>query len=149
MTTSSTSSASIPSNASPAAMNSSAGAVGFHLGCQPYRGVMAGIVQAARAGCKRRATKAESLRNPARKPGLQFRDRDHRSRKTTAATRLGAALALGCLLAALLAATRPGSADSAPVRVVVLGQTATTPPPACPGKIVNGVPGSPAGSRAT
>ena len=39
----------------------------------------------------------------------------------------------------LFAATRPGSADSAPVRVVVLGQTATTPPPSCPGKIVNGV----------
>jgi hypothetical protein len=55
-------------------------------------------------------------------------------------TRLGAALGLGCLLAALLAATWPGAADSAPVRVVVLGQTATTPQPSCPGKILNGVP---------
>jgi len=54
--------------------------------------------------------------------------------------RVAAALGLGCLLAALLAATLPGNADSAPVRVVVLGQTATTPPPSCPGKIVNGVP---------
>jgi hypothetical protein len=55
------------------------------------------------------------------------------------ASRLTAAAALACLLAVACATAWPGSADSAPVRVVVLGQTATTPPPSCPGKIVNGV----------
>jgi hypothetical protein len=53
--------------------------------------------------------------------------------------RLAIAAALACLLAGLVAAVWPGSADSAPTRVVVLGQTAETPPPSCPGKIVNGV----------
>ena len=49
------------------------------------------------------------------------------------------AVALACLLVALVAATWPGAAGSAPARVVVLGQTASTPPPSCPGKIVNNV----------
>jgi hypothetical protein len=49
-----------------------------------------------------------------------------------------AALA-ACLLAALLAAAWPGAADSAPLRVVVLGQTPETPSPSCPGKTVKGV----------
>jgi hypothetical protein len=44
-----------------------------------------------------------------------------------------------CLLAALALVAWPGDADSAPARVLVLGQTAETPPPTCPGKIVNGV----------
>jgi hypothetical protein len=45
-----------------------------------------------------------------------------------------------CLLAALVAvALAPGAADSAPLRVVVLGQTAETPPASCPGKVVNNV----------
>jgi hypothetical protein len=44
-----------------------------------------------------------------------------------------------CLLAGLVAALAPGSADSAPLRVVVLGQTSETPPASCPGKIVNNV----------
>lgn len=49
-------------------------------------------------------------------------------------------LALGvCLLAALVYVAAPGTADSAPLRVVTLGQTAETPPPSCPGKIVNNV----------
>lgn len=47
--------------------------------------------------------------------------------------------ATACLLLALIAALGPGSADSAPLRVVVLGQTAETPPASCPGKIVNNV----------
>lgn len=46
---------------------------------------------------------------------------------------------MGCLLLALALVAWPGSAGSAPARVIVLGQTATTPPPTCPGKIVNGV----------
>src|SRR3982750_4352589 len=50
-----------------------------------------------------------------------------------------ALVAAACLLAALVAAVAPGSADPAPLRVVVLGQTAETPPASCPGKIVNNV----------
>jgi hypothetical protein len=45
-------------------------------------------------------------------------------------------LAAACLLAALVAIVAPGAADSAPLRVVVLGQTAETPPASCPGKLV-------------
>ena len=48
-------------------------------------------------------------------------------------------LAFACLLAALVATAWPGAAESAPPRVLVLGQTATTPSPSCPGKIVNSV----------
>ena len=54
-------------------------------------------------------------------------------------SRLLAAGLLACLLAASIAAAWPGDAGSAPARVVVLGRTATTPPPSCPGKIVNNV----------
>ncbi len=49
------------------------------------------------------------------------------------------ALALACALIALVVVAWPGAADSAPLRVVTLGQTASTPPPSCPGKIVNNV----------
>lgn len=49
------------------------------------------------------------------------------------------AVGLACALLALVAAAWPGAADSAPARVVVLGQTDTSPPPSCPGKIVNSV----------
>jgi hypothetical protein len=51
------------------------------------------------------------------------------------------ALILGaaCLLATLVAVASPGEADSAPLSVLVLGQTAETPPASCPGKIVNNV----------
>lgn len=44
-----------------------------------------------------------------------------------------------CAFAALVAVAAPRDADSAPLRVVVLGQTAETPPASCPGKIVNNV----------
>jgi hypothetical protein len=49
------------------------------------------------------------------------------------------ALAFACVLALLVAAAWPGAADSAPARVVVLGKTDSTPPPSCPGRIVNNV----------
>jgi hypothetical protein len=49
------------------------------------------------------------------------------------------ASALACVFAALIAVAWPGSADSAPARVVVLGQTTEIPPPSCPGKVVNNV----------
>jgi hypothetical protein len=48
-------------------------------------------------------------------------------------------LAAACLLAGLVAVAMPGAADSAPLRVIVLGQTSETPPASCPGKIVNNV----------
>jgi hypothetical protein len=54
-------------------------------------------------------------------------------------SRAAVALGLACLLAALVVAAWPGAADSAPLQVVVLGKTASTPPPSCPGKIVNNV----------
>ncbi len=50
-----------------------------------------------------------------------------------------ALIGAACLLAGLVAAAAPGAADSAPLRVVVLGQTPETPAPSCPGKIVNNV----------
>jgi hypothetical protein len=48
-----------------------------------------------------------------------------------------ALLAAACL-AALVAAFGPGEANSAPLTVTVLGQTAETPAASCPGKVVNG-----------
>jgi hypothetical protein len=47
--------------------------------------------------------------------------------------------AAACLFALLVAIAAPGNADSAPLRVLVLGQTPETPPASCPGKIVNNV----------
>ena len=46
--------------------------------------------------------------------------------------------AAACAFAALVAIATP-PADSAPLRTLVLGQTAETPPASCPGKIVNNV----------
>ena len=54
-------------------------------------------------------------------------------------SRTAVALAFACALAALVVAAWPGAAESAPLRVVVLGKTASAPPPSCPGKIVNNV----------
>ena len=59
--------------------------------------------------------------------------------RTGGARALATAALAACLLAALVGATWPGAADSAPLRVVVLGQTPSTPAPSCPGKIVKGV----------
>jgi hypothetical protein len=52
-------------------------------------------------------------------------------------SRAAAALCLACALVALVAFARPEAADSAPARVIVLGQTDVSPKPSCPGKIVN------------
>jgi hypothetical protein len=54
--------------------------------------------------------------------------------------RIWALVAGVCLLAALIAIAIPRQADSAPLRVVILGQTSETPPASCPGKTVNNVP---------
>jgi hypothetical protein len=59
--------------------------------------------------------------------------------RRTHGSRAAVALGFACTLVALVAATWPGAADSAPARVIVLGQTDSTPPPSCPGKIVNNV----------
>ena len=59
--------------------------------------------------------------------------------KTTPRRAWALLAAAGCLFAALVAIAAPREADSAPLRVVVLGQTAETPPASCPGKIVNNV----------
>lgn len=53
--------------------------------------------------------------------------------------RAWALIAAAGLLAALVVVASPSAADSAPLRVVVLGQTPETPPASCPGKIVNNV----------
>jgi hypothetical protein len=53
--------------------------------------------------------------------------------------RAAIAFAVAACLAVLVATFAPGSADSAPLTVTVLGQTAETPPASCPGKIVNNV----------
>ncbi len=55
------------------------------------------------------------------------------------ARRAPIALGFACALALLVVAAWPGAAESAPARVVVLGQTDSTPRPSCPGKIVNNV----------
>lgn len=57
----------------------------------------------------------------------------------TRSTRAWALVAAACALAVLVFAAAPRGATSAPLRVVVLGQTAETPPASCPGKIVNEV----------
>jgi hypothetical protein len=65
---------------------------------------------------------------------MPFAERDSRAGRAWALI-TGAA----CLLAALIAIAAPGEADSAPLQVVTLGQTAETPPASCPGKVVNNV----------
>jgi len=59
--------------------------------------------------------------------------------KKTRSGRAWTLLAAACALAALVATVAVGTADSAPLRMLVLGQTAETPPASCPGKIVNNV----------
>jgi hypothetical protein len=54
-------------------------------------------------------------------------------------SRAALAAVFACALVALIVAAWPGAADSAPLGVVVLGKTTTTPPASCPGKIVNNV----------
>jgi hypothetical protein len=60
-----------------------------------------------------------------------------KNRRGVPRPRLAAAFAAALLT--LVVVAWPGAADSAPLRVVVLGKTASTPPPSCPGKIVNNV----------
>jgi hypothetical protein len=59
--------------------------------------------------------------------------------KTTPRRAWALLAAAACLFASVVAVAAPREADSAPLRVVVLGQTSETPPASCPGKIVNNV----------
>ncbi|MBK5219767.1 MAG: hypothetical protein JJE35_08275 [Thermoleophilia bacterium] len=64
---------------------------------------------------------------------MPFAENKSRSRRAWALLVVAA-----CTFAVLVAIAAPG-ADSAPLRVIVLGQTAEMPPASCPGKIVNNV----------
>jgi hypothetical protein len=96
-------------------------------------------VQSRRRTAPRGGERQNPIRNPDRDRGLSLeifvRAAENRTRRNGALV----AAAFACALAALVAAAWPGVADSAPARVVVLGKTDTTPPPSCPGKIVNNV----------
>jgi hypothetical protein len=59
------------------------------------------------------------------------------SQRNIRSGRACALVAVACLFATLVAILAPGSANSAPLRVLVLGQTPETPKPSCPGKYVN------------
>jgi hypothetical protein len=61
----------------------------------------------------------------------------------TGSRRAWALILLACLFATLVAILAPGAANSAPLRVLVLGETPETPKPSCPGKYVNGKPVAP------
>jgi hypothetical protein len=73
-------------------------------------------------------------------PGCRIRILHAKAESRFDRRRLAAALGLACALAAIVFAAMPGDAGSAPPRVIVLGQTSSTPDPTCPGKTVNGVP---------
>ncbi len=79
------------------------------------------------------------LRNPGRKTGLTLENFVIAAEKSIRHSRALVALGFACALALLVAVAWPGAADSAPAPVVVLGKTDSTPPPSCPGKIVNNV----------
>ena len=111
---------------------------GLHSGWQPYRAGLAGIVQRSGRRRIRPPLTAESGPQPGNHPVLPG-DMLAARRTRQGRTRAPAAAVAACLLAALVAAAWPGAADSAPPRVVVLGQTSTTPRASCPGKIVNNV----------
>lgn len=94
------------------------------------------------AGQQRAAPRRTAESMPATLPegrGLQLEIVSRAAKIQPSRLRALAAAVLGCLLAALVAAAWPGAADSAPARVVVLGHTDSTPPPSCPGRIVNNV----------
>jgi hypothetical protein len=62
------------------------------------------------------------------------------SRRNPRSGRAWALAVVACLFATLVAILAPNSADSAPLRVLVLGQTPETPKPSCPGKYINEEP---------
>jgi hypothetical protein len=70
---------------------------------------------------------------------LQLEILPNAAENRTRRNRALAAVGFACALGLLVAAAWPGAANSAPSRVVVLGQTDEAPSPSCPGKIVNNV----------
>jgi hypothetical protein len=72
-------------------------------------------------------------------PGLQLEIVLGAAENRIGRSRAPVALALAGALIALIVVVWPGTAGSAPLGVVVLGKTPTTPPASCPGKIVNNV----------
>jgi len=72
-------------------------------------------------------------------PGLQLEIVLGAAENRIGRSRAPVALALAGALLALIVVAWPGTAGSAPLGVVVLGKTPTTPPASCPGKIVNNV----------
>src|SRR5262249_51647197 len=77
--------------------------------------------------------------NPCQRLGLSLETLVRAAENRTHRSRALVALSFACALALLIVAVWPGAANSAPARVVVLGKTDSTPPPSCPGKIVNNV----------
>jgi hypothetical protein len=78
---------------------------------------------------------------PASAPGLQLEivQGAAKNRREHRTTRARLAVVFTTVLLVLVVVAWPGAANSAPLGVVVLGKTASTPPPSCPGKIVNTV----------
>jgi hypothetical protein len=107
-----------------------------HLGGQPY---LAGIVQPGMRPASARPERQNPSRNPEDEVGLQVEILLTAVENRVGRTRALALAALACLLTVLVVFAWPGAASSAPTRVIVLGQTETTPPASCPGKIVNNV----------
>jgi hypothetical protein len=90
-------------------------------------------------GAAARRTKVSGAATQLAGRGLQLEILSNAAKNRARQSRALAAVGLACTLGLLVAATWPGAADSAPSRAIVLGQTDSTPPPSCPGKIVNNV----------
>jgi hypothetical protein len=96
-------------------------------------------VQATGKAAPNRPERHNPRRNPVPGDGLQFEILLSLAEIRSRSNRPLVAVVLAALLAGLVAVAWPGAAESAPARVVVLGKTASTPPPSCPGRIVNNV----------
>jgi len=102
---------------------------------------MAGIVQSPGEGTNTGRRRQNPSRNPCPGVGFQVQILHTEAENRLKGRRPALALALAFVtLVAIAAAAWPGAAGSAPMRTITLGQTATTPPPSCPGKILNGQP---------
>ena len=138
ITASSISSASMPSAARPAGMNRLRGARPPSAS-QPYSGDWPG-------SCKRPARphsaggeRQDRCRNWGQSPVCCLIDAASLESQNRPPARLGAARRSPACSPAWSRSPRPAPPTRRPLRVVVLGQTAETPPASCPGKIVNSV----------
>ena len=111
-----------------------------HLGWQPYRGALAGIVQRSRQGAFRRRRRQTSLPQPLSNTGVPGAHQWFREPKTQPTGReLAFAAAFACLLAGLALVAWPGERRLGARPRRRPRPDRETPPPSCPGKIVNGV----------